>query len=57
LYNKLVLFLKFLHFVNNNNRGAPKVGGGGGCWAAAPSNQNLRNADFVEMMILKFFFD
>lgn len=29
-YNKLTLFLKFLHFLNNNNRDAPKVGGGGG---------------------------
>jgi hypothetical protein len=36
-YKKLVLFLKFLHFVNNNNRGAPKIcGRGAGAAALQP---------------------
>ena len=35
----------------------PRLVEGGGCWAVAPSNQNLRKANFVEMMILKIFLD
>jgi hypothetical protein len=58
---KLVLFVKFLHFVNNNNRGTPKVVAEGGLLGCKPppppQNQNLRNADFVEMIILKISLD